>query len=47
MNYDYYLEKMAELDPDVLVSDLGLTSEEIIEAFENVVNEYITKEFLD
>jgi len=35
------LSKLEALDPDVLVSDLELTSEEILFAFPERVNEYL------
>lgn len=41
----YHLENLYELDPDQLVSDLNLTTEQIIKAFPNRVISFLKKEF--
>ena len=48
MNYEdfaYHWGNLEALDPDQLVSDLNLTSEEILDAFETRAREFIEKEF--
>lgn len=41
----YHWENLEALDPDQLVADLGLTTEEILHAFAHVAVEFIEKEF--
>lgn len=35
MNILQYLDRLKEMDPDILVDELGLTSEEIVKKFKN------------
>ena len=35
MTLEQYLERLADLDPDVLVDELGLSSDEILARFKN------------
>ena len=44
-NFDYHLENLEALDPDQLVSDLKLTTGDLIGAFPNKVIEFINREF--
>lgn len=37
----YYLDTMEEMDPDVLVSDLRIESDELLEAFKERAIRYI------
>lgn len=41
----YHWSHLKELDPDQLVSDLNLTTEEILNAFHERAEEFIQKEF--
>jgi len=41
----YHMENLAALDPDQLVSDLQLTTEEILDAFEQIAEDFIEREF--
>jgi len=41
----YHWANLKELDPDQLVSDLNLTTEEILDAFHERAEEFIQKEF--
>ena len=47
MKYDYlyHIENLKALDPDQLVSDLGLSTEDIIEAFPAEVDDFIEREY--
>jgi hypothetical protein len=44
-DFDYHMKNLRELDPDQLVSDLGLTTEEILAAFYKDAAAFIYKEF--
>jgi len=46
MNYDYYEELLSNLDPDTLVGDLGITTEDLMAAFPALVAEYIEENYL-
>lgn len=39
--YEYHLENLRNMDPDDVVGELELTTEEILEAFESRVDFYI------
>ena len=45
VDFQYHWDNLEALDPDQLVSDLNLTSEEILEAFETKARDFIMKEF--
>lgn len=45
MDKEYHMQNLAMLDPDQLVSDLQLTTEEILDAFEHIAEEFIEREF--
>ncbi len=42
---NYYMANLMMLDPDQLVSDLNLSSEDIICAFPSEVRKFLEKEF--
>jgi hypothetical protein len=42
---DYHMQNLAMLDPDQLVNDLQLTSEEILDAFHHIAEAFIEREF--
>lgn len=44
-DFNYHWENLEALDPDQLVSDLGLTTEEILDAFTYKARKFIEKEF--
>ncbi len=44
-DYAYHLANLRELDPDQLVSDLQLTSDELLEAFRYKADVFILTEF--
>ena len=44
-DFDYHFANLQELDPDQLVSDLNLTTSEIMVAFPKKVDDFIDKEF--
>lgn len=44
-DFMYHLENLQALDPDQLVADLGLTTQQILDAFPLEATEFITKEF--
>ena len=41
----YHFENLQALDPDQLVADLGLTTQQILAAFTQEAVEFINKEF--
>ena len=41
----YHYENLSMLDPDQLVSDLNLTTQEILDAFHDRAVQFIEKEF--
>ena len=43
--FNYHWENLVALDPDQLVADLGLTTEEIMARFYHECQEFIEKEF--
>ena len=45
-DYDFYEQQLREMDPDVLVSDLELTTEELMAAVPSKVAEYIEENWL-
>lgn len=45
LQVQYHLQHLAHLDPDQLVNDLQLTTEEILDAFEHVARHFIEREF--
>ena len=44
-DYHYHIENLKALDPDQLVSDLGLSTEDIIEAFPAEVDDFLEREY--
>jgi len=44
-DHTYHWMNLRELDPDQLVSDLNLTTEEILQAFPRKAEEFNEKEF--
>jgi len=47
MGYESYKEQLTEQDPDVVVDILGLTSRQIVEGFEEQVEELYRREEID
>ena len=45
VDYVYHWENLSMLDPDQLVSDLNLSTEDILRAFQHEAQEFIEKEF--
>lgn len=43
--YDYHYENLANMDPDDVVGELELTTEEILEAFPSRVDFYIRENY--
>jgi len=41
----YHMVNLSQLDPDQLVSDLGLTTEQILSAFHKEAEDFIEREF--
>jgi hypothetical protein len=44
-DFMYHLENLQALDPDQLVADLGLTTQQILDAFTQEAVDFIAKEF--
>jgi hypothetical protein len=44
-DFDYHLENLKALDPDQLVSELGVSTEDIIDAFPAEVDRFIEREY--
>ena len=44
-DFRYHWENLESLDPDQLVSDLGLSTEDILTRFRDVAEDFIEKEF--
>jgi hypothetical protein len=42
----YHLDNLRELDPDQLVSDLNLSTQEILDAFPQRAIDFVIKEFM-
>jgi hypothetical protein len=45
LDYKYHWENLEALDPDQLVSDLNLSSEEILSAFKEKADRFIEETF--
>jgi len=45
IDYNYHLDNLRELDPDQLVSDLNLSTEDIIMHFPCEVRDFIEENF--
>ena len=45
--YAYHWDHLEALDPDQLVGDLQLTTEQILEAFPKEAMEFIRREFIE
>jgi len=45
IRFQYHWENLEALDPDQLVSDLGLTTEDILAAFKEAARDFIKEEF--
>ena len=45
LDYAYHFNNLRELDPDQLVSDLNLSTEDILMQFHEEAREFIEKEF--
>lgn len=44
-DFVYHLSNLEALDPDQLVADLGLTTEQLLDAFGREVDAFIEREF--
>jgi hypothetical protein len=44
-DFAYHMENLRMIDPDQLVSDLGLSTEDLLNAFWEEAREFIEKEF--
>ena len=44
-DFDYHWDNLEALDPDLLVSDLGLSTEDILTRFRDVAEDFIEREF--
>lgn len=44
-DFKYHMDNLRILDPDQLVSDLNLSTEDILSAFHEEAREFIEKEF--
>lgn len=47
IDYQYHLENLMNSDPDYVVDVLGITSEELVEAFPKKAKAFILSEFND
>lgn len=45
VDFAYHMENLRMLDPDQLVSDLRLSTEDILSSFHDEAREFIEKEF--
>lgn len=45
IEYQYHYDTLSELDPDTLVNDLGLSSEDILARFPTEVRRYIEENY--